>query len=355
MTLYNSKIWISDIDRMMKELPELDRLAGKRILITGASGLICSAAVDILLRYNDIHDDKINIIVAGRSKKRMQERFPFLEERPDLQFLQYDAEKQGNDLKLKVDHIIHGASNATPERIIKEPVETMLSNILGIKELLDLAKASGTQRVLYISSSEVYGKKNTDKPFKEDEYGSVDLLNPRSSYPIGKSAAETLCISYGEEYGVDSVIVRPGHIYGPTASPQDNRVGSAWLYAAAKGEDIVMKSDGSQLRSYVYCLDNASAMIKVLLCGKEMHAYNISNPDSIINIRKFGELAAKAGNVELKMDVPDNEEKRSFNPMQNSSLESAGLMSLGWKGSFNAEEGIDHTVKILKEILYADH
>lgn len=359
MTVYDSKTWISDIDRVMETLPELGSLAGKSVLITGASGLICSAVVDILQRYNDTHEKKIVILAAGRSRERMEERFPAMGKRPEFQFIPYDAAKPDNAIGKeiektagkKADYVIHGASNATPGRIISEPVETMLSNILGMKELLELARESGTERLLYISSSEVYGEKNTEKPFKEDEYGAVNLLSPRSSYPIGKSAAETLCVSYGAEYGVDSVIVRPGHIYGPTATRQDNRVGSAWLYSAARGEDIVMKSDGSQLRSYVYCLDNASAILKVLLRGESLHAYNISNPDSIITIRQMGELAAKAGNVALRMDVPSEEEKKSFNSMQNSSLEAAGLLGLGWQGYFSADEGIDHTVRILKEVL----
>ena len=148
---------------------------------------------------------------------------------------------------------------------------------------------------------------------------------------------------------MESVIVRPGHIYGPTASPYDNRVASAWSYAVAKGEDIVMKSDGSQIRSYCYCLDCASAMLKVLLCGENCHAYNISNPDSIISIKQMAEILAKSAGVELRMELPTEEERKGFNPMSNSSLESTSLTGLGWRGCFNAEEGFGHTVKILKE------
>jgi nucleoside-diphosphate-sugar epimerase len=232
--------------------------------------------------------------------------------------------------------------------IIKEPVETMLSNFLGMKYLLDYAKQVGAKRILYISSSEVYGKKENSEPFREDEYGAIDLLNPRNSYSIGKRAAETLCASYAAEYEIESVIVRPGHIYGPTASPQDNRVSSAWAYAAARGEDIVMKSDGAQLRSYCYCLDCAAAMLKVLLRGENVHAYNISNPESIITIRQMGEILAKAGQVKLIREEAGEEEKKGFNPMSNSSLESKNLQGLGWQGLFDAETGLRHTVTILR-------
>lgn len=346
--LYENKQWLADIDEVTGLLPELEKLSGKSIMITGAAGLICSAVVDILFRYNDLHQGKINIIAAGRWMEEMKNRFGEMVNRPDFSFAAYDASRADNVFDFSADYIIHGASNAFPGLIAKEPAETMLSNFLGIKYLLDYAKEQGTQRILYISSSEVYGKKENNKPYREDEYGFIDILNPRNSYSVGKRAAETLCASYAAEYGVESVIVRPGHIYGPTASPRDNRVSSAWAYAAARGEKIVMKSDGSQIRSYCYCLDCASAILKVLLRGECCHAYNISNPQSVISIRQMAELLAEQAGTELVLDLPTEEEKKSFNPMSNSSLESTSLETLGWKGCFDAPRGFEHTCKILK-------
>lgn len=351
MIVYDTNLWKSDIDRVLEILPELDQMAGKSILITGAAGLICSSVVDILFRYNDTHEKRIQILAAGRWHKEMYGRFNDMVDRDDFTFVAYDASKTNNYLDVHADYIIHGASNASPDMIVKEPVETMLSNFLGMKYLLDYAKESGAKRILYISSSEVYGAKPGDEPYKEGEYGYIDLLKSRNSYSIGKCAAETMCVSYADEYGIESVIVRPGHIYGPTASPHDVRVGSAWAYAVAKGKDLIMKSDGSQIRSYVYSLDCASAMLKVLLAGENCHAYNISNPESIITIKELGDLLAKAGNVELKVELPTEAEKKGFNPMSNSSLESTSLLGLGWRGCFNAEEGLKHTVEILKEII----
>ena len=224
----------------------------------------------------------------------------------------------------------------------------MLSNICGVFSLLEYARVRGTKRVLYISSSEVYGKKENGLPFNETEYGYVDLLRPRNSYATGKRAAETLCAAYTDEYGIETVIVRPGHVYGPTASATDNRVSSVWAITAARGKNIVMKSDGSQLRSYCYCLDCASAILKVLLHGEPMHAYNISNPDSVISIREMAETVTRAGRVKLLMELPTEEEKKGFNPMSNSSLNSESLQALGWQGQFNAEIGFKHTVEVLK-------
>ena len=349
-SLYNSRLWLADLDKTLTVLPELDELAGKSVMITGCTGLICSAVVDVLVRWNETHEAKIRILAAGRSSKKVAERFAPYAAEEWFSFIPYDASSTGNQFEERCDYIIHGASNATPGKIMKEPVETMLDNVLGIKCLLDYARESKAKRVLFISSSEVYGKKEDTAPYRLGEYGYIDLLNSRNSYSVGKRAAETLCVSYADEYGVESVIVRPGHIYGPTATRSDNRVSSAWAYDVAQGKNIVMKSDGAQIRSYCYCLDSASAILKVLLKGENRQAYNISNPDSVINIRQMAELLAKAAGVKLQMELPTEEEKKGFNPMSNSSLDSTELLALGWRGLFDAEQGFGHTVEILKEM-----
>lgn len=350
MHVYSSDLWWKDIDQTINTFPELSRLEEKTVLITGATGLICSAVADILIRYNETHDKRINIISAGRSRERTERRFAEYANKDYFRFVYFDSSKTSNQITVPCDYIIHGASNAYPGIIIKEPVETMMSNFTGLLQLFQYAKECNTKRLLYISSSEVYGKKETLDPFKEDEYGYIDLLNPRNSYSVGKRAAETLCASYSSEYGIESVIVRPGHIYGPTATDKDNRVSSVWAYAAARGEDIVMKSDGSQIRSYCHCLDCASAIITVLLNGEAGNAYNISNPASIITIRQMAELITENAGVSLIHGYSSEEDRRSDNPMLNSSLNSTKLESLGWKGLFDAHKGFSHTIQILKTV-----
>lgn len=349
--IYDSRLWFEDVDIIIRTLPELEELEGKSVLITGAAGLICSAVTDILIRYNETHDNKIKILAAGRWPEEMTDRFGSFCGKEYFVYIPYDAARTDNRISENADYIIHGASNAFPGMIVKEPVETMMSNFTGMLSLLEYARSHNTKRVLYISSSEVYGEKKESEPYREDEYGFIDLLNPRNSYSVGKRAAETLCASYAAEYGVESVIVRPGHIYGPTASPHDNRVASAFAYSAARGENIVMKSSGSQLRSYCYCLDCASAMLKVLIKGENVRAYNISNRDSVISIKEMSEILADAGNVLLIREDATEEEKKGFNPMSNSSLRSDNLENLGWRGCFDANTGLSHTVRILKEIM----
>lgn len=351
MSIYDSKIWISDLDEIIETLPELNELAGKSIMVTGCTGLIGSAVVDLFIRWNEMQKEKITVLAAGRKESKIAERFSPYSKEDWFVFVPYDAVSSENRLELSCDYIIHGAGNASPNQIVQEPVETMLSNFMGMKYLLDYAREKEIKRVLYISSSEVYGKKEGNQPYHAGEYGYIDLLKSRSSYSVGKRAAETLCVSYADEYGVESVIVRPGHIYGPTAVCSDNRVASAWAYAAARGEDIAMKSDGSQIRSYCYCLDSASAILKVLLKGESACAYNISNPESVISIKEMAEILAKFAGVEVKAELPTEEEKKGFNPMSNSSLDGTELLGLGWRGLFDAERGFLHTVEILKDLI----
>ena len=351
MRLYQSKQWNTDLIETVNAYPELNRLSGKRIMITGACGLICSAIIDLLVFFNESHQEPVQIYAAARSEQRIIDRFGDYVSREYFHFVQYDAETDDFALPLQLDYIIHGAGNATPERIMRYPVETMTANFQGVYHLLKKAGDSKVKRLLYISSSEVYGRKETASGFCESEYGFIDLLKERNSYSVGKRAAETLCVSFAKEYGIETVIVRPGHIYGPTATERDNRVSSAWAYAAAKGETITMKSAGQQVRSYCHCLDCATAILYVLLFGESQTAYNIANRDSKVSIRDMALLYAKAANTEVVREDATEAEKRAFNPMDNSTLNSERLYALGWTGRFRPEEGFRETIRVLQEIL----
>ena len=152
--IYKSSRWFQDIDRVTEEaLPFLGEMAGKSVLITGAAGLVLSPVVDILIRYNETHDTPIQILAAGRWLKEMTDRFGEYCDKPYFQFVVYDASRTDNEIDVRADYMIHGASNASPDMIVKEPVETMMSNFTGMKYLLDVAREKGTKRLLYISSS----------------------------------------------------------------------------------------------------------------------------------------------------------------------------------------------------------
>ena len=159
---------------------------------------------------------------------------------------------------------------------------------------------------------------------------------------------EQLCVSYAQQHGLDVSIVRPGHIYGPTANESDKRVSSLWPRMAVRGEDIVMKSDGAQLRSYVHCRDCATAILTVLEKGETAKAYNISNRNSVVTIRALAEAICRIAGVKLRISQPSEQEKSLFNPMSNSSLDASSLEQLGWRAQYDIVQGLAETIGALK-------
>lgn len=345
MNILNSKLYNSDIKKVTKIFETIELQSNITILVTGATGLICSTVVDVLEELNNKRNLNWKIIIAARKIDKARTRFS---EYKNISYFEYDLLRE-NNFPTNVDFIIHGAGNAYPALYSQQPTETILSTIKGLNNILNYS-INNKNRVLFISSSEVYGLLQNKEPIKENEYGYIDILNSRSSYSIGKRAAETLCSSFISEYKIDCVIVRPGHIYGPTADIKDNRVSTSFMYAAANGQKLVMKSNGEQIRSYCYCLDCASAIIFCLFKGNNGEAYNISNKDSICTIKEMAESYSRFGNVELCFDIPSEKEKLSFNPMLNSSLNSEKLESIGWSAIFSRDEGFEHSVLICKEL-----
>lgn len=339
--------YINDLTRIQIAVPNLRQIENCSFLITGATGLVCSAIVDFLLSINDTKNCGVHIYIAARSFEKTEERFGDKVRRNDVTFVEYDALKE-IDWNFKVDYIIHGASLANPPLYVKQPVETMLTNINGVNAVLKYSKDHQAKRVLFISSSEVYGRKDNNEPYGNDEYGYVDILNPRACYPSAKRACETLCSSYYSEYHVDNVIVRLGHIYGPTARRSDKRASSQFFYDVIDGHDIIMKSAGSQIRSYCYIADCVSAIMAVLINGGPAKAYNISNPKSVVTIRELAEQIAVSSGHQVIFENPSDIESKGYNLMDNSSLDSASLQDLGWEGLFSLQDGVEHTLKVLQ-------
>lgn len=345
MNLRCSQLYIDDLHRVLDK-EKLKFLENKKILITGGTGLIGSAVVDLCLEANVYLKSNITIYLAVRNKEKIKERFG---EGSGLIVIDYDALKPFK-FSEKVDYILHCASNANPTLYIKHAVETMQINFQGLNSILEYAVKCRNCRVVYVSSSEIYGKKTIDGPFAETDYGYIDLLTERSSYSNSKRACETLCKAYCSEYGVDTVIVRPGHVYGPSATETDERVSSSFAYKAAKGEALNLKSSGLQLRSYMYSIDCALAILKVMEAGKTAEAYNICNSE-VISLKDMALRMANAGNVNIHYKKPEKEEIIAFNPMNNSSLNGIKLKKLGYVSYFSVSEGLDHTVKILKMLM----
>lgn len=343
-----SETYATDIQKNIENL-DLSGLRGKRILVTGSTGMIGSAIIDLLCCHNQVHQSGIGVYAAARDAQRAKARFEGCWCESMLSILPYEA-CQEITFSIQPDFIIHAAGNAHPEVYARKPVETMTVNFIGLYHMLEYARTHGTERLLYISSSEIYGKSGKGTPYSENDYGYVELLDPRSCCPASKRAAETLCASYRFEYGTDITIVRPGHIYGPTQTGKDSRASSQFLRMAAAGETIILKSPGRQIRSYCHCMDAASAILTVLAKGENGEAYNLSNRDSVATIREFAQICAQVAGTEIAVETPTAIERAGFNRMENSSLNAEKLESLGWRGVWSLKEGIEESVRELKHL-----
>lgn len=337
MTAYSDDVYkISSLD-----LP-WEKLSGTNILVTGATGLIGSCLVEALLR-NPSRD--YHVYATGRNEERARFRFASYWDNADFHFLQYDV-----TMPLQSDvnfhYIIHAASNASPNFFSQNPVEVIKANIYGLDYLMTYGVKHQLKRLLYVSSGEVYGE-GDGRVFTEDYSGYVDCTSPRSCYPSSKRAAEALCVSYMQEYGVDVVIARPCHIYGPNFTESDNRVYAQFIRNVLKGENIVMKSTGEQYRSWCYVVDCVSALLHILLKGKNGQAYNIADDSSNISIKALAEMIAAIGGKKVVMEVPSDNEKAGFNVVTKSIFSTEKLRGLGWNAKGRMIDKMTSTIKTI--------
>ena len=301
------------------------KLCDCNILVTGATGLIGGCLVEVLMSRQD---KDYHVYASGRNEDRAKKRFADFASDPSFHFVKYDV-LEPFESDVNFDYIIHAASNASPNFFSTKPVEVIKSNIQGLSNLMEYGLNHGMKRMLYVSSGEVYGE-GDGRVFTEDYSGYVNCTSPRSCYPSSKRAAETLCVSYAQEYGADVVIARPSHTYGPYFTESDNRVYAQFIRNILRGEDIVMKSTGSQFRSWCYVVDCASALLHILLKGEKGQAYNIADESSNITIKELAEMIAYMGGKNVVFDLPTNEEKAGYNVVAKSIFSTERIRALGW-------------------------
>lgn len=327
------------------------QLDGRAVMITGAAGMLGSGMTDVLIALNENYGYHIEIYTLGRTESKLRSRFGKYTDRPYFHILPFDVSKE---LKIegKTDYIIHAASNADPAMMAKYPVDTLLANVIGMNHVLEMAKCCEAKRVLYVSSGEMYGQPDDtlEHGFYEGYCGYVDYANPRSCYPSGKRSAEVLCQSYISQYGLDAVIVRPCHCYGPTMTATDSRAMSQFFRKVLSGEDIVLKSDGTLERSHCYVVDALQAMYLVLLKGGNGEAYNIAEPGAVASIREIAGMIAAEKEKQVFFDLPDETEKMGFSKVVRAVLDGTKLVKLGWKPMYAISDGIHCTMEILEKI-----
>ena len=342
-TIKNNKLYKEDIEQILQQNSDWSKLKNKTILISGATGLIGTPLVDMLILLNQKYSLNLKLILISRHDRISEFGF--------VKYIKHDISKP-IEIEDKIDFVIHASSNTHPLQYSQNPIETITTNVFGTWNLLSLVIKNTNCRFLFLSSVEIYGAdlQILKDGFSETDCGYIDCNNPRSCYNESKRLSETLCAAFNSELNIDYVTARLCRVYGPTLKSDDSKAMSQFLKKAIKGEDIILKSKGNQFFSYIYSADAASALIFLLINGNSGEAYNIADSKSNITLKDLAETIAKFSNQKVIYDLPDEIEQKGFSKSQRSILNVEKISKLGWNPQFDIESGIKRTLFLMKQI-----
>jgi UDP-glucuronate decarboxylase len=317
--------------------------ARKRILVTGGAGFLGSHLIDRLLERGD------EVVCADNLFTGTKRNIEHLLDNPRFEFLRHDVTFP---LYIEVDQIYNLACPASPIHYQHDPVATTKTSVHGAINMLGLAKRLKV-RIFQASTSEVYGDPSMH-PQREEYWGNVNPIGPRSCYDEGKRCAETLFFDYYRQHKVDIRVARIFNTYGPRMHPNDGRVVSNFIVQALKGEDITLYGDGSQTRSFCFVDDLIEGFLRFMdLPGGQdglpgfPGPINLGNPGEF-TIRQLAEKVIElTGSASRMIYLP----LPSDDPRQRQPDTTVATEKLGWKPTVALEEGLRRTIAYFDSIL----
>lgn len=305
----------------------------KRVLVTGGAGFIGSHLCKKLLEQGSYVYCLDNFYTG--SKLNIQD----LLSNDNFKLVEHDITEKYLE---EIDEIYNFACPASPPHYQADPVKTVKTSILGIINMLELAKSCNA-KILHASTSEVYGDPVVH-PQKENYWGNVNPIGIRSCYDEGKRCAETLMMDYYRQYGVDIRIIRIFNTYGPNMDINDGRVVSNFIVQALKNEDITVYGDGSQTRSFCYIDDLIDGILK-MMAGDYIGPVNLGN-NSERTVLDFAKLIIKLTNSNSKIiykDLPSDD------PVRRQPDLTIANEKLNWQPEVDIEAGIKLTIKYFED------
>jgi UDP-glucuronate decarboxylase len=302
----------------------------KRILITGGAGFIGSHLCERLLNEGN------EVICVDNFFTGSKENIFHLMDNKKFELIRHDITEH---LLVEADQIYNLACPASPVHYQYNPIKTIKTSVIGITNMLGLAKRTKA-RIFQASTSEVYGDPK-EHPQKETYWGNVNPIGIRSCYDEGKRVAETLMMDYHRQNNVDIRIVRIFNTYGPRMAENDGRVVSNFIVQALKGEDITVYGDGSQTRSFCYVSDLVEGFIRLMNCENVTGPINMGNPVET-PIIEFAERIIKLTGSSSKiihMPLPQDD------PTQRKPDISLAAEKLGWEPVVALEDGLKKTIE----------
>lgn len=330
-----------------------DALRDRPVVLTGGTGLVGSFLVDVLR----LASPDCRLVLVGRSEERVRRRFSYCWDSSAFSFIPHSfAPDEPLDHPLLDGFpppaaVLHLASNTHPAAYASDPVGTIVLNVIVLNRLLDWSARHGAERFLFASSNEIYGENRGDTEFFDETYcGYIDCNTLRAGYPESKRCGEALCQAYLARHGLPVVVARLTRTYGPTVLPTDTKAVNQFFRNALAGEDIVLKSDGSQHYSYLFLPDAVSGLLAVLFRGVTGQAYNIADPASDITLRDLATLIAEAAGRRVIHAPPESLERKGFSVVTKARLDASRLRALGWSAAWDIRRGVRANFDILKSL-----
>lgn len=352
MNLYQNDLYMDDV-RYVGELGlPWNKLKDKSVILSGATGLLGSFLIDVIMEKNLTENLNCIVYALGRNEQKAKERFSKYAEDQHFIFIVYDVKKPfvREDLGT-IDYVLHLASNTHPMQYSTDPIGTITTNIIGVQNMLDFAVEHHTTRFVFASSNEIYGENRGDVEFFCENYcGYINSNTMRAGYPESKRCGETLCQAYKVQKNLNIVIPRFTRSYGPTMLMSDTKAISQFIKKGIAGEDIILKSAGNQCYSYQYVADSVSGLLTILLNGESGEAYNIAEEHSDIMLKDLANVIACITKKNVVFELPDKVEAAGYSTATKAKLDGHKLQTLGWKPRYDIRSGIDRTIHILKEI-----
>lgn len=311
------------------------KLNGSSVLITGATGLIGSSCIRMLLARNEISDAHIQVIALVRSREKAESVFEGYTADDNFQLIEGDVCAITSDLLPSVDYIIHAGCPTASQFFVDSPVETADAIVLGTRNLLEIGREKNVRGFAYISSMEIYGAGNEaagmEPLLSEAMVGYVNPLDVRSSYPEGKRMAELYCAAFAHEYQVPAVSIRLAQTFGPGIPRTDARLFALCARSFIEEADIVLRTKGESTRMYLYTMDAVTAILTALISGSPGQAYNAANPHTYSSVRELAEMTATLDNRKQISVRCDPDPNAPFAPSHHIPLDTNALNNLGWE------------------------
>lgn len=286
----------SDINEILnRNMVSLNKMQGKKILITGAAGFLGRYFMKVFEEYNKVARYPIKIVALDNHITSLRNNDSYKVIDSHVEWIFGDA-KIGSELPDRFNYILHAAGIASPAHYRTYPLETIYVAVDITRSLLNKAQRDGA-RFLFFSSSEIYGDPSPSEiPTTEAYRGNVSTMGPRSCYDESKRLGETLCYVYSSEFNVPAFAVRPFNVYGPGMLPMDYRVLPNFAVSLVKGTKVSVYGHGEQTRTFCYITDAITGFIKVLVDAENPTVYNVGNPDPEISMKDLAKLSCKIFN-----------------------------------------------------------